>query len=314
MVMMTDQKKCNACKSSDFQKKAEVISETDGVKYNVLKCKSCGLTFSDPIPDLTFENLQKIYNIDYTNHQRQQPDPETEKILTDATEKQLDIIEKYVTKGKALNIGAMDHGSRTMKKRGWDVTVVEVSKYASETARELWDLNVINSRAEEADLDDDSFDLIKLGHVIEHFANPAFVVNKMAKALKPGGILLVETVNSGGLRTSLETGIRTLLGENLTEKLVKKLTGKSLKSRYGWLFPPIHIYTFSPKSINSLIKNAGLETITIKQPAAGNNTWFPSTPQQIKNMTLPAKAFLAFSKLGSIMNKGDIIVALARKN
>lgn len=310
---MKDRKTCNACGKSDFIKKAGLISATDGEKYSVLKCRSCGLTFSDPIPDLTFGKLQKIYNIDYTKHQRQQPDPETERILTEATEKQLDIIEKYVAKGKALNIGAMDHGSRTMKKRGWDVTVVEVSKYASETAREIWGLDVINSRAEEADLEDESFDLIKLGHVIEHFEDPAFVVKKMAKALKPGGILLIETVNSGGLRTSLETGIRSLLGENLTEKAVNKLTGKSIKSRYGWLFPPIHIYTFTAKSILSLINKAGLSTLALKQPAAGDKTWFPVTPQQTNNMNFPAKAFFTFSRLGSLINKGDIIIALAKK-
>jgi SAM-dependent methyltransferase len=73
--------------------------------------------------------------------------------------------------------------------------------------REWWadnDLTVRDVDLQAADLrlpfDDDTFDLVTLLAVIEHFPNtPRLVLEEMRRIVKPGGIVVVDTPNAGDL-------------------------------------------------------------------------------------------------------------------
>jgi SAM-dependent methyltransferase len=53
----------------------------------------------------------------------------------------------------------------------------------------------ITTRIEEADLGRDRFDVITMIQLIEHVADPLQVIDKCRAALRPGGVLLIETPN-----------------------------------------------------------------------------------------------------------------------
>ena len=128
-----------------------------------MRCTACGLVFAFPLPELSLGALQDIYDEHYTEEQRQPlADSRGKEALRVATNRQMDIVERYVQKGRALNVGAMGGAIKVLEERGWELCVVEASEYAADTARRLWGLDVTVSRIEDYSCPPDTFDFIKL--------------------------------------------------------------------------------------------------------------------------------------------------------
>ena len=277
-----------------------------------MTCRDCHLVFAHPLPDLSFERLQDVYDADYTVSQREaDAEAATSRLLRDATHRQMEIVERHVRKGSALNVGAMSSASAVLLERGWTLRVVEVSRYAAETARARWGFDVTISRIEDFEAPEGSFDFVKLGHVIEHLADPALVLRRVAAMLRRGGVLLIDTDNARGLRTQAELAARGILGETLATTLVRRLTGKNLRTRYGRLIPPVHLYCFSEKSMSRLLESAGLVVAEVYKPAWGDPTWFPLGDRS--EMRMVERAFLALDQVGARFGRGEVLAMLARK-
>src|SRR5262249_39727272 len=160
------------------------------------KCGQCGLLSASPLPELSFDALQGLYGAAYTKDQREPDESRRElEILREATVRQMEIVERHVRPGVALNVGAMGGAVQVLEERGWKLHLVEVSSYAAETARARWGFDVTLSRIEDYDAPRESFDFVKLGHVIEHLSDPRAALVKLQSILRPGGILLVDTDN-----------------------------------------------------------------------------------------------------------------------
>ena len=304
---------CNVCQSGDTQIKALLQSEIDGKEYNAVQCEQCELIFASPAPELSINALQNIYDVDYVENQRKiSSSPHALTALRNGLNRQMDIVEKYVEKGLALNVGAINgYVDKVIEERGWKLKFLEVSTYAAETARQLWDLDVTVSRLEDFKCPPYSFDFVKLGHVVEHLVDPTLALRKLSKILKPGGVVLIDTDNANGLKTKVEVFARRLLGEDLSARLIRKLTKKNLRKRYGRLTPPEHLYCFSEKSLNKLLRDSGFEIMTTFKPAWGDPTWFPLT--QLDGFSTVEKTSIKIDQVGAKFGYGDVIVALAKK-
>jgi 2-polyprenyl-3-methyl-5-hydroxy-6-metoxy-1,4-benzoquinol methylase len=303
---------CRVCESRNTQIMALLQSEVDGQTYEAVKCKTCGVLFSSPMPELSVENLQRIYGPDYTEDMMGlSAGDEALGVHRASINRQMDIVERYIQKGHALNVGAMGGAIKVLEERGWKLRLVDVSRVAAETARKRWDLDVTISRLEDFDCPDGSFDFVRLGHVIEHLADPKVALRRIAQILRPGGVLQVETDNAQGLRTRIEFLVRWLLGEPLSERLVRVLTKKNLRKRYGRLIPPVHLYSFSPGNLTRLLEETGFEVIIAFKPAWGDPTWFPMTDQGAFSPV--ERAFIRLDQLGARFGLGDVIALLARR-
>ena len=304
---------CNICQTADTRVMALLESEIDGQEYNAVKCNHCGLVFAFPIPELSFNTLQSVYGDNYTEGQREMSTSEQAlRVLRDATNRQMDIVEKYAPQGAALNVGAMSSAIKVLEERGWKLRIVEVSSYAAESARRLWGFDVTVSRIEDFECPPATFDFIKLGHVIEHLADPRLAMQRLATILKSGGVILIDTDNAHGLKTQIEVTIRRLFGERLSTSLVKKLTKKNLRKRYGRLTPPEHLYNFSAKSLTKLLEDTDFEIVKVFKPAWGDPTWFPLTDQS--SFSIIEKMFIKLDQIGAKFGVGDVIAILARKH
>jgi len=222
----------------------------------------------------------------------------------------MDIVERYVKKGTALNVGAMGSSIKVLEERGWKLHLVEVSAFAAETARRLWGFNVTVSRIEDFDCPPDTFDFIKLGHVIEHLRDPYLVLEKLRGMLRSGGVILIDTDNAYGLKTQIEVGVRKLVGEKVAVNLVKKLMKKNLSKRYGRLTPPEHLYVFSERSLCKLLGSTGYDVVQVFTPAWGDHTWFPLVNQKFG---LIERGFIAVDQIGARFGLGEVLAVLARK-
>jgi SAM-dependent methyltransferase len=303
---------CLICRSTDVRVVARLQPEHGTETYEAAVCRSCGVVFSSPMPDLTFEVLQGFYGSEYIDDQSAMGGTTSSlATLRQATGRQMELVERHVARGVALNVGATSEAIKVIAERGWMLRLVEASAYSAEKARRNWGFDVTTARIEDFECPPGSLDFIKLGHVIEHLPDPGSVLRRLATMLRPGGVILVDTDNAQGLRTRIETGVRQVLGEDLSAALVRRLTGKNLRKRYGTLGPPVHLYAFTRASLTTLMKDSGFEILQVMEPALGDPTWFPLTEGM--RLSTAERAVMQLSRIGAWFGMGDVVVALARK-
>jgi 2-polyprenyl-3-methyl-5-hydroxy-6-metoxy-1,4-benzoquinol methylase len=296
---------CKICKHSCCFEITSFTSELDGAFYHVLRCDECGVLFLNPIPQLSTEKLEKIYGENYAETVYPL---EHVSIVENALNKQMEIVEKYVKKGDMLNVGAMGAEINIFKKRGWNLHIVDVSKYAVERTRSRGDYNITLSKIEDFSCPPESFEFIKLGHVIEHLTDPELVIKKLWTLLRPGGIILIDTDNADGLETRIEAVLMWVMQINFIRRIAEALVGRKYHLRYGRLTPPVHLYTFTPKSLRLIAERNGFEVIQTFNPSWGDSTWFP-----LPRRNLFETMFKWIDKIGEVFNRGNVIVVLARK-
>jgi SAM-dependent methyltransferase len=303
---------CRLCHGTRVRVAAKLTSEQDGRDYRALACRDCGFLFADPLPDLSFEALQTVYGAQYTGDQRVlDGDQASLEMARSAVHRQMDIVECYVSPGLALNVGAMAQAIHVVQDRGWRLKIVDASSYAAETARALWGIDVTVSRIEDYAIEGGAFDFVRMGHVIEHLADPALAMRNVARILRSGGVVLIDTDNSEGFRSRIESWIRRLVGEGSAARLVKMATGKELKKKYGRLIPPVHLNIFSERALRRVLEENGFEVLEVRKPAWGDRTWFPM--ETMDHLSLAEKAFIRVDQVGALFGRGEVLSILAKK-
>jgi SAM-dependent methyltransferase len=194
---------CSVCNSDNFtevfHQKYESITAFGGAGYsqNVVICKNCGFTYSNPSP--SSEELSKYYQM-FSNYENPQRDGKESEQTVAKWERTYDLIEKHFPtdyNGIVLEIGcATATGLSIFKSKGWNVLGIEPSAIASNIARELYDIEVINGLFDSKLLvDRGPFDIIILSHVLEHLLSPELILSDIRNLLGNRGIVYVEVPN-----------------------------------------------------------------------------------------------------------------------
>ena len=144
------------------------------------------------------------------------------------------------------------------RRRGWTVEGTEISEASSAHAREVLGIPVHVGSLESLDLPAESFDAVTLWHVLEHVTDPGVLLGEIHRILRPGGVLLVSVPNFG--------------------------SPEARASGAGWfhLDVPRHLVHFTPESLESSLRDAGIEPL--------ESSWF-------------APEFDAFSFVQSTLNR-----------
>jgi SAM-dependent methyltransferase len=143
--------------------------------------------------------------------------------------------------GKLLDVGCYTGVfMKLAAAKGWTVTGVELSAWASAIARQDGYGRVHSLALEEAGLDPESFDVITLWDVIEHLSHPAAMLKNVHGLLKPGGIVAVST------------------------HLVDSLAARLLGSRYPF-FMDMHLVHFSRPTLKRMLSDCGFEVLACRR-------------------------------------------------
>jgi SAM-dependent methyltransferase len=114
-------------------------------------------------------------------------------------------------------------------------------------ARRHFGLEMLQAGVYNLPVPDNTYEVVTLLHVFEHFRDPLAALQELKRVLKPGGLVVIETVNYS-LHYWLEKQLKFLQPLYLSE------SGKDL---IPW-FPFDHYYFWTPASLLRAFSQAGL--------------------------------------------------------
>jgi SAM-dependent methyltransferase len=126
---------------------------------------------------------------------------------------------------------------KAAERAGWEVEGIELSEEASRFAIERLQLSIRREPAESSSIAPGSFEAAAMFDVIEHLFDPRAVLSAIARALAPGGTLVISTPN-------IESASRYVLG-----------------IEWAVLSPLEHVYYFSEDSLRRLLEATGFSQV-----------------------------------------------------
>jgi len=238
---------CPLCGSN----KGDSISHLGSV---IVRCGQCGLVFVNEQPDIPGD---KLYDEGYyrgaSEHKKNLYnenvlDPRRISARMESSQAVVDMVMRYhLNPGRWLDIGCgpgflLSHAGT----RGWKGTGIDTSLFATDFARDEFNLTDVHATSvEDANFADEMFDVISMQHVVEHFFYPLDTMRRIIAWLKPGGFLYLETPDIGS---------RIAHGAGVNWEHFKL---------------PEHVVYFSDATLKRLLKQLKCETVLISHPVEG---------------------------------------------
>ncbi|WP_428230763.1 class I SAM-dependent methyltransferase [Flavobacterium sp.] len=193
------------------------------------------MLITSPQPNL--ENLGKYYEsedyISHTDNKRSLFEKAYHFVKIIALKNKLNLINgEQSRKGRILDIGAgTGDFLLTAKNDGWETVGVEPSERAKNIAIQKG----ISFVSEIGDLQNNSFDVITMWHVLEHVPNLELQIQELKRLLKPTGTLIIAVPN------------------------FKSYDAQHYKTFWAAYDVPIHFWHFSKKAIKSLFEKVDMK-------------------------------------------------------
>jgi 2-polyprenyl-3-methyl-5-hydroxy-6-metoxy-1,4-benzoquinol methylase len=228
-------------------------------KFNVVKCCACSTVFLDFKNKVTDQG--EIYS---PNYYQERNEHYLKNIIIDPIHghenpsiidfrEGLKLIESFKHPGRLLDIGCGMGIFLTMaKERGWEVSGVDISDYATKFARERFGLSCFTGKLKDLRFQDRYFDVITMWDVIEHFESPLEELEEVKRILADDGVILFDTPN-----------VESLM--RLIAHWIYRVTGGLFKYPVKKLYHQFHLYYFSIETLKMLLDKSGFELIELKR-------------------------------------------------
>jgi 2-polyprenyl-3-methyl-5-hydroxy-6-metoxy-1,4-benzoquinol methylase len=215
-------------------------------KYSYYRCESCGLVSTNPIPDAgaIAAHYEKNYaDGNYAVLEQLSPD------YLRVYEAYVPILERALrSSGRQLS-GAtvLDVGCFTgdflgvIRERGAEGYGIELQAAAAKIAESRLPGRVFCGDLTSARLPVAEFDVITALGVIEHLPEPLSLISRAAEMLRPGGIFMIQTPDSGSLMA------------------------RAMGRRWPPYTPVEHIHLFSRKSLRSVLTEREFTDVTFQK-------------------------------------------------
>src|SRR6266850_5551648 len=242
---------CNNCGACERE---VVFRPGVAQKHQIVRCMNCGLMYAYP---RATANIVNYVAAGQTGEPMSLHTPEVIRSfdkLPDYEPIGLDL-RKLLPRGKTLlEVGC--HAGVLLDRfrgQGWSVSGVEPDGRAANFARSHYGLDVKASTLEDAGYDPATFDAVVMLHVIEHLDDPAATVQAIARVLRPGGILVIETP--------------------VYDTLMYRLLGRRERS----LSCDGHVFFYTARTLVALLERCGFETVRARRVgrtmSAGRLLW-----------------------------------------
>lgn len=224
--------------------RATVLSRRgrSGRPLRTVACVNCGLVRSDPRP----HDVRRFYEDDYRLAYKGTFAPRRKHVVRAglvALARLQAIAPHLHGRMRVLDVGSGGgEFAYLLQRAGHDVRGIEPNRGYAEYASREYGLDIARGFVGDAPLADAEFDLITIWHVLEHTEDPAAVLAKLGRALRPGGTLVVEVPNV-------------------------EATCQSPRST----FHEAHLYDFNIATLERMAMKAGLRPVTSGLSDDGGN-------------------------------------------
>lgn len=221
---------------------------------NIIRCRSCGFAWTqfsskvkiDEMYDESyFTDVHSSYFRDcrYDYIDREKKSPKLKRFR-----QYVDLVKKFHPGGNILDSGcATGVFLHMLKREGYSVQGLDISKFASEYAGKHFGISVQVGTFESAILSKKP-DAITMWDFLEHVENPEKVVEKVAKLLPKGGHYFVMTTNESSLMSYLARLFYVVGFGKWPFKLPAEL-----------IYPKHHLHFFTEKTLRKLLERNGFK-------------------------------------------------------
>lgn len=253
MYHSSTQPKCILCGGQNWYSDSETthVIRSRFSSANVVRCRNCGQGQLWPMPSQA--EVRRIYEShDYVDSY--DVAGEEFAISGDTFVEQLrerfDRIEsQFPGRGTMLDVGASrGYFMHAARQRGWQVNGLEAGKEAIEFAKRQFDLEIAHGVIESAELPNEQYDCVHMSHVLEHVLDPRGCIEKLHKALKRNGLLVIEVPYEFG---------------DLFERARKLFLRRPRQSNS---VPSTHLHFFTLATLGKLLQQTGFEVIYSATP------------------------------------------------
>lgn len=227
--------------SRHYEGRASPLPE--GCVYRLSRCGDCGLAFQAFVPDQRM--LDDIYDHWVTGSRQEAEsafDLNQYRYLSEQVEFMIQHVGKRPAEIRALDFGfGWGHWARMAMGYGCEVFGVELSQERKAFGRSIG-IRVVDLD----ELPSDGFDFVHTEQVFEHLAQPRQVLDKLAAALRPNGLLKISVPDA----------------THALSKLARAGTFRALDSGEQMAVAPIeHINSFTRESLVAFAQCAGLRPL-----------------------------------------------------
>jgi len=298
--------KCNIC-SKNNTKRLFIAKDRmfDFPKeFVIVKCQNCGLVYLNPRP--TKQEIKKYYPKEYGPYQLPVVKKEREGILgifqrgwklqMARSERLLSL--KDLPKGKALDIGCgAGLNLKRLKEEGWQAYGCDISLEAVRKARKLG-VKVFKGELHKIKFSNKLFDVVIMSHLLEHLHNPLKVLKEICRILKDKGHLVISLPNF-------------------------ESSGARLFKQYWYpLDAPRHLYHFSLKTLEMLLKKTGFEILKAKYNPQSNHINITKSLDyltkkklsKVFNNKIIQRFFFPLNLFVALLREGDVITVSCKKS
>lgn len=165
--------------------------------FQVRRCADCGFAYIDP-EAWTDPYTQADYYTPAAFDDIRPGQPHLRRRVAD--------LRRYVPRGRTLDVGCgRGEVSLLLAEAGFAAEGIDESPCAIEHLQARfphiqWHCGSVLERVDELG----TFDAVTLYHVLEHLRRPREAVARLRRLLRPGGLLVVEVPNAGGLKARLK--------------------------------------------------------------------------------------------------------------
>ena len=252
---------CGSNQGKPFARGFDFEYLTTRTEFTFWRC-DCGGAFLNPRP--APEALGRVYPSNYYSYDfGNKLGPAVMRFKAFAERAKVRAYEPYLSAGaRVLDVGCGDGHVlgqiRDAVSLPLELEGLEFSDHAIRAA-ESAGFRVYRGRIEDAVLPSDTFDLIIMNQLIEHVREPREVLEEIARALKPGGHVFLETPN------------------------IDSVDARLFRRRYwGGYHLPRHFHLFDARSLARLVEKAGLEKV-LHRPLVCPQFWIISVQNWLKD-------------------------------
>jgi SAM-dependent methyltransferase len=192
------------------------------------------------------------------------------------------------------------------KRNGWNAIGIEASQHAAARAKKYYDVDILDSLSK---VKDESFDVVRLSHVLEHVSEPQLFLSEVRRILAPGGIIHVLVPNRESLSSYLVNTIRRWRN--------------SCPNLSTAVYPDMHVLGFSHLSLIEVLSKRGFTSVNLFGASMGDRSYIPifydGLLNQVPFRSISRKQLLRFwlpqffDNLGNPFSRGSWIVGFFRK-